>query len=99
MRDAYDDLRAHQFGVMVGMRAALERPRALHPAELKKMTPKSRARRLLPANRKAKLWDVFIELYGRSPPRRRTTSTSLFGKAFLQAYDERRSRSVEGRAR
>ena len=65
MRDAYDDLRAHEFGVMVGMRAALAHVIArFTPDELeKKIAAKSALDSLFAANRKAKLWDQFVALY------------------------------------
>ncbi|HET6789843.1 MAG TPA: type VI secretion system-associated FHA domain protein TagH, partial [Aquabacterium sp.] len=66
MRDAYDDLRAHQFAFVAGMRAALEGVlKRFDPAVLEgKLTQKSVLATLLPSSRKAKMWDVFTELYG-----------------------------------
>ena len=67
MRDAYDDLRAHQFGFLAGMRAALEGVlKRFDPAVLEgKLTQKSvLSPACCPASRKARMWDVFQELYG-----------------------------------
>lgn len=94
MRDAYDDLRAHQFGVMVGMRAALERLIArFGPEELeKKIHARSALGSLFAANRKAKLWDQFTALYGTIASEAEDDFHALFGKAFLEAYEEQMAR-------
>jgi FHA domain-containing protein len=94
MRDAFDDLRAHQFGVMVGMRAALAHVIArFEPAELeKKISAKTALDALFSANRKAKLWDQFVSLYGGIASEAEDDFHSLFGKAFLQAYEEQMAR-------
>jgi len=94
MRDAFNDLRAHQFGVMVGMRAALAHVIArFEPAELeKKISAKSALDALFSANRKAKLWDQFVALYGGIASEAEDDFHSLFGKAFLEAYEEQMAR-------
>lgn len=94
MRDAFDDLRAHQFGVMVGMRAALAHVIGrFEPAELeKKISAKSALDALFSANRKAKLWDQFVALYGGIASEAEDDFHSLFGKAFLEAYEEQMAR-------
>ena len=90
MRDAYDDLRAHEFGVMVGMRAALAHLISrFTPDELeKKIAAKSALDALFSSNRKAKLWDQFVALYAGIAAEAEDDFHSLFGKAFLQAYQE-----------
>lgn len=94
MKDAYDDLRSHQFGVMVGMRAALAHVIArFSPDELeKKIAARSALDALFAANRKAKLWDQFVALYGGIATEAEDDFHSLFGKAFLQAYEEQMAR-------
>jgi len=94
MRDAFDDLRAHQFGVMVGMRAALAHVIArFAPDELeKKIAARSALDSLFAANRKAKLWDQFIALYGGIATEAEDDFHSLFGKAFLEAYEAQMAR-------
>jgi FHA domain-containing protein len=94
MRDAYDDLRAHQFGVMVGMRAALAHVIArFEPAELeKKISAKSALDSLFAANRKARLWDQFVALYAGIAAEAEDDFHSLFGKAFVKAYEEQMER-------
>ncbi|KTT24992.1 type VI secretion system-associated FHA domain protein TagH [Pseudacidovorax intermedius] len=100
MRDAYDDLRAHQFGVMVGLRAALasliERfgPEALE----KKIAARSALDSLFAANRKARLWDQFTALYGTIAAEAEDDFHSLFGQAFLAAYEAQMARLKQGAA-
>lgn len=88
MRDAYDDLRAHQFGFLAGMRAALEGVLLrFQPAALEaKLTQKSMLDSLMPSGRKARMWDLFNELYGQISSEASDDFHELFGKAFLKAY-------------
>lgn len=89
MRDAFDDLRAHQFGFVAGMRAALEGVlKRFDPEQLEgKLTQKSVINSLLPATRKAKLWELFQELYGQISEEAAEDFHELFGKEFLRAYE------------
>jgi len=89
MRDAYDDLRAHQFGFMAGMRAALAHVlRRFDPAELEgRLTGKSFVDTILPANRKAKLWGVYADMYADITREAEDDFHAWFGKAFLKAYE------------
>ena len=91
MRDAFDDLRAHQFGFLAGMRAALEGIlKRFDPAilETKLTQKKSMLSSLIPAKRKAQMWDVFTELYGTISSEASDDFHELFGKEFLRAYNE-----------
>jgi FHA domain-containing protein len=90
MRDAYDDLRAHQFGFLAGMRAALEGVlKRFDPAVLEgKLTQKSMLASILPASRKARLWEVFQQLYAQISAEASDDFHELFGKEFLRAYEE-----------
>jgi FHA domain-containing protein len=89
MRDAYDDLRAHQFAFVAGMRAALEGVlKRFDPAELEgKLTQRSTLSSLLPGSRKARMWEMFIELYGQISSEASDDFHDLFGKEFLRAYE------------
>ncbi|MBT9459293.1 MAG: type VI secretion system-associated FHA domain protein TagH [Burkholderiaceae bacterium] len=90
MRDAYDDLRAHQFGFIAGMRAALEGVLArFDPAELEgRLSQRSGLMSILPGSRKARMWEVFIEHYAQIRSDASDDFHTLFGKAFLEAYEE-----------
>ena len=89
MRDAFDDLRAHQLGVMAGMQAALDGVfRRFDPRQLEaQLTAKSALSSLLPALRKARLWELFQELFGQLSSQAQDDFAELFGKAFLVAYE------------
>jgi FHA domain-containing protein len=75
---------------MVGLRAALAQLIArFAPAELeKKIAAKSALDSLFAANRKARLWDQFVALYGGIASEAEDDFHALFGKAFVQAYEE-----------
>lgn len=98
MQDAYQDLRAHEFGVMVGMRAALEHViRQFEPQALEQnIATKSRLDAIFSANRKAKLWDQFVKLYADIAREAEDDFHALFGKAFLKAYEEQMARLKVG---
>ena len=89
VRDAFDDLRAHQLGVMAGMKAALEGVlQRFDPQQLEaKLTRKSAINSLIPATRKARLWELFQELYGQISSEAQDDFDELFGRAFLRAYE------------
>jgi len=89
MRDAYDDLRAHQLGFLAGMRAALDEVLArFAPDDLQaRLADPSVLDTLLPMNRKAKRWDLFVERYEQVASDAREDFNAAFGKAFRRAYD------------
>jgi type VI secretion system FHA domain protein len=94
MTNAYADLRAHQFGVMVGMRAALSHVLSLFTPETleKRLTERSKLDEFFSASRKAKLWDQFCKLYQGIATEAEDDFHTLFGKAFSKAYDEQMAR-------
>nr|MCU0967987.1 type VI secretion system-associated FHA domain protein TagH [Rubrivivax sp.] len=94
VRDAFDDLRAHQLGVMAGMRAALEGVlQRFDPAQLEgQLTRGSALASLIPSTRKARLWERFQELYAQLNREAQDDFDELFGKAFLRAYEEQLER-------
>ncbi|MDB5948010.1 MAG: hypothetical protein JWQ33_3036 [Ramlibacter sp.] len=94
MRDAFNDLRAHELGVMAGTRAALA-------AVLEKFDPAILGERLiggsllekaLPAMRKTKLWDLYLERYAQIRREVEDDFQSVFGKAFVAAYERETER-------
>ncbi|MGQ0697769.1 MAG: type VI secretion system-associated FHA domain protein TagH [Panacagrimonas sp.] len=96
MRDAYGDLRAHEFGFMAGVRAALTGVlKRFEPQQLEARLPKQTGlNALLAANRSAKLWELFSELYRQLAQEAEEDFQALFGREFLRAYEEH-VRSVE----
>ncbi|MEO6277479.1 type VI secretion system-associated FHA domain protein TagH [Roseateles sp.] len=89
MRDAFDDLRAHEIGVMAGMRAALDGVLArFDPQTLDStITKRGALASLLPGSRKAQLWEQFQQLYTQLSREAEDDFHALFGKAFLKAYE------------
>jgi FHA domain-containing protein len=89
MRDAYNDLRSHQFGFMAGMRAALEGVLArFDPAQLEgRLTRKSVLGSLVPSSRRARLWELYEQLYREISKEAQDDFQTLFGKEFLRAYE------------
>jgi FHA domain-containing protein len=88
MKDAHNDLRAHEFGFMAGMRAALAGVLArFNPEQLEsRLAEGSGLDNFLPMNRKAKLWDAFVSLYQDLSREAEDDFHTLFGKEFLRAY-------------
>jgi FHA domain-containing protein len=94
MRDAYDDLRAHQFAFIAGMRAALAGVLArFDPGALEhRLTEKSMIDSVLPMNRKAKLWALFEQLHSDIQREAEDDFDALFGREFLRAYEAQLAR-------
>jgi FHA domain-containing protein len=90
MRDAYDDLRAHQFAFVAGMQAVLEAAlQRFDPVALEgRLGDPSLLHSLLPTARHARLWEMFTEHHARIRNEAADDFHGLFGKAFLGAYDE-----------
>jgi FHA domain-containing protein len=92
--DVMDDLLGHTMGTMAGMRAALEGVLArFEPDQLEtKLVGRSMLDSLLPMNRRAKLWELYLQHYGSVSNEAKDDFHNLFGKAFLQAYEEQLDR-------
>jgi FHA domain-containing protein/type VI secretion system protein len=97
VRDAYEGLSSHQQGFVAGMRAVLDVVLArFNPADFeRRLTQRSMTDSLLPMNRKAKLWDLFTELYGELGQQAAAEFHALFGQEFLRAYDAQIARLRE----
>lgn len=96
LRDALIDLQSHQIGVMAGMRAALDAmldrfdPSQLEP----QLSTKSVLDSLVPAVRRAHLWELYLEHYRSLRQDAQEDFDRLFGEAFREAY-EAQVRSLE----
>ena len=97
MRDAYDDLRAHQFGLIAGVRAALDGMLARFDPALLDTAAASGIDRLLPARRKAALWDDFVARHAALCREAEDDFHHLFGDAFRAAYQEHTARLAKER--
>ncbi len=94
MRDAFDDLRAHEVGVIAGTRAALaEVLGKFDPAVLgERLAGGSMLESFLPSVRKTKLWDVYLERYAQIRREAEDDFQSIFGRAFVNAYERETAR-------
>ena len=85
--DAYDDLRAHDRGLAAGIEAALQS--LLHrfsPEQFDQRLAGGALDRFLPANRKARLWDLLLELYEDIAKEAQEDFWSVFEREFRRAY-------------
>jgi len=98
MRDAYDDLLAHQIGFVAGMRAAMQGLVArFDPKVLEhRLANRSVLDAMLPAPRKARLWELFNSLYAEVSREAEDDFHRLFGRAFVKAYEEQIARIEAG---
>jgi FHA domain-containing protein len=90
MDDAMRDLVAHSIGTVAGMRAAIEGMLdRFDPAELEgKLTGGSVLDSVLPMNRKARLWELYLQHYRAIREEAQEDFHTLFGKAFVAAYEQ-----------
>lgn len=94
MTDAMNDLLGHAIGTMAGTRAALEGVlKRFGPQELEaKLASKSVLDSVLPMNRKAKLWELYLQHYESIRDEAQDDFHALFGRAFLAAYEQQLER-------
>lgn len=86
VNDACDDLRAHEIALMAGMRAALIGSiKRLEPQLLEAEYDKKGGMSL---NRKAKLWDLFVEMHAKLTSEAEDDFLKVFGREFLGTYEE-----------
>jgi FHA domain-containing protein len=90
MDDAMLDLVGHSIGTVAGMRAAIEGMLArFDPAALEdKLGAGSRLANLLPMNRKARLWELYLQHHRQIRDEAEEDFHTLFGRAFVAAYEQ-----------
>jgi FHA domain-containing protein len=90
MQDAYEDLHAHQLGVVAGTRAAMAGIlKRINPDAIEReIPPRPLLDRILPSWRKARMWDRHKKRFQKLRHESRDDFQSLFGKAFLDAYEK-----------
>jgi FHA domain-containing protein len=88
LRATLVDLQSHEVGVMAGMRAALEAVLdRFAPEKLEaQLATRSVFDSLLPAHRRARLWELYLEHYRSLREEAQTDFHRLFGAAFREAY-------------
>lgn len=90
VRDALIDLQAHQLGMISGIRAIIAAMlQSFNPEQLEEQARLDgvTSRLSLPGSRKAALWDYFVRTYGQTAGEIEDDFHTLFGEAFLHAYD------------
>ncbi|MBK9136423.1 MAG: type VI secretion system-associated FHA domain protein TagH [Betaproteobacteria bacterium] len=90
MDDAMQDLVGHSIGTVAGMRAAIEGMLArFDPAALEsQLGAGSRLANLLPMNRKARLWELYLQHHRQIRDEAEEDFHTVFGRAFVAAYEE-----------
>ena len=90
VREAYEDLQAHNLAVMAGMRAALQGVlQRFDPAQLEKqLASHPLLDKLLPHNRKARMWDLVADQHETLVREAQDEFDRIFGRAFRAAYEE-----------
>jgi FHA domain-containing protein/type VI secretion system protein len=103
VREAYEDLQAHNLAVMAGMRAALLGVlQRFDPGQLEnRLASHPLLDKLLPQNRKARMWDMVAEQHGALVREAQDEFDRIFGRAFRAAYEEQlqKLRAASGRGR
>lgn len=85
--DAYDDLRAHDRGLAAGIEAALRSLlERFAPESFDQRLDASALDRFVPGNRKARQWDLLLELYEDIAKEAQDDFWSVFEREFRRAY-------------
>lgn len=94
VRDSFDDLRAHQLAVMVGVEAAIKHLLTrFEPAQLEeRMGKPGGLSSIFNGSRQAQYWQQFTELYGNISREAQEDFQDLFGREFSRAYEEHSAR-------
>jgi len=90
VREAYEDLQAHNLAVMAGMRAALQGVlQRFDPAQLEKqLASHPLLDKLVPQSRKARMWDLVADQHEALVREAQDEFDRIFGRAFRAAYEE-----------
>jgi FHA domain-containing protein len=99
MEDAMNDLVGHSIGTAQGMRAAIEGMLGrFDPAALEqKLARGSVLDSLIPAHRKARLWELYLQHHRSIREEAHEDFHTLFGKAFAAAYEQQVAQLKQGR--
>ena len=99
VREAFDDLRAHQYAFVEAMRTAMNGLIArFDPAQLEKRIADKSVFDAIPARRKLKLWGQYEELFAAISREAEDDFHSLFGDRFVRAYEENLERLARDRS-
>ncbi len=97
VRDAFDDLRAHEVALLAGMRAALTAVLdRFDPAALEaRLEDQGLWDSLLPVNRRARLWERYSEQHAAIAREIEEHFDVIFAGAFAAAYDAQRAQLAQ----
>lgn len=98
IEDAYEDLRAHQIGVVAGTRTAMQTMlKRLSPVNFEKqLADPTFFDSLQPAKRKAEMWAMYVAQFDKISVEAKDDFKTLFGKDFLIAYEKEVDRFKDG---
>ena len=97
--DALRDIRLHELATMSAMQSAVRvLMEGLDPTKLRAAADQGGGLAVLPAQRKARAWDVFEALHTKTIQALSDDFDSVFGKAFARAY-ERAMDEISGKER
>jgi type VI secretion system protein len=100
VRDAVQDLKAHQLAVIAGLQATLKDLfNRFDPERLEReFSERSLLGTILPLHRKAKCWTLFTDEFRKIAREAEDDFQRLFGREFARAYQEqvRRMRAGDG---
>jgi type VI secretion system FHA domain protein len=86
--EAFDDIKMHEFAVMAGVQTALMALlRRFDPDTLEGRLSQGILSGMVPAARKARLWDSFRDVYGTIASEAEDDFQAVFGRAFAKAYE------------
>jgi predicted component of type VI protein secretion system len=99
LADAWHDLRGHQMGVVAGTRASMDSMmERLKPAHFEAaVKPAGLVDALIPSRRQAAMWEMYAHQYGTLAGEAQDQFKTLFGAAFLAAYEEAVERFNDGK--
>jgi type VI secretion system FHA domain protein len=86
--EAFDDVRSHEMAVMAGVQTALMGLlKRFEPGALEKRLEPGMLGNILPAARKARMWELFCATYNAIAAEAQEDFQSVFGREFARAYD------------
>ncbi|MDR1227709.1 MAG: type VI secretion system-associated FHA domain protein TagH [Azoarcus sp.] len=90
VRSAFTDLRAHQIGLVSGMRSAFNHIlQCFNPALIGNNDPvRGLLDQAMPSRRKARLWDAYEHYFAETQASVADRFQSFFGAAFVKAYED-----------
>ena len=88
VREAFRDIQGHEMAVMAGVQTALTGLlRRFDPVALEARLHPGRLDSIMPAARKARIWELFCATYKDIASEAEDDFQSVFGREFARAYD------------